>query len=273
MRIDSDDLEAYRHAEMVRLQASPPGRITWEADGSAYLTAWPGLREGLSGAVQTAVQDFGWRPGRADAAARLLGDIDGVVVADCAIDDDERAELLEAAGFVPEIVRVRRRVSETPHDPEFTSRACGPGDLPFLFWLASETCAHTVPRVRGWTDDEVRDAFMRRYATLDMDACPTLILEDARKESCGFVVFEMDYVDPASGRVTAFILDIATHPDYWGKGAAQAMMRAGEAEMRRRGVRTMFADISADNPRPLARATKSLGFEMVGHQWVRIPKL
>jgi putative acetyltransferase len=133
------------------------------------------------------------------------------------------------------------------HSTPFIIRAedaCDGAELIEL-WLAAWAATY-----RGIDFETRRDWFAEHLALLKTQGCTTLSARDEAAKLAGFVIFN---------RVSGWLDQIAVHPNAFGGGTAEALMR----EAKRLSPGFLQLDVNADNARALAFYQRE-GFRRIG---------
>lgn len=178
--------------------------------------------------------------------------------------------ILASRGYEIETLRMTRELSshqlEGPRLSAFRARPLRDGDRALLRVLAATNLSHTLPAGRQDELDRFQSATQQYFEEFDPMA-PDLVglvaVEKSTRRSIGYILVNLE------SEGLAYLRDISVRPEYWGRYAAQFLVRAAENELVQRGYREIYADISADNPRSYRTAQRSLGFKKAGQLWGR----
>jgi putative acetyltransferase len=133
------------------------------------------------------------------------------------------------------------------HSAPFTigsGDSCGRAELIEL-WLASWTA--TYP---GIDFETRREWFSEHLSLLETQGCTTLAARDKAGKLAGFVIFN---------RISGWLDQIAVHPNAFGAGIAEALMR----DAKRLAPGFLQLDVNADNARAVAFYERE-GFRRIG---------
>lgn len=239
---------------------------------AGYAVLLTGQRESITGEPQAILYDHAWedravgeRLVRA-AEARARG-------ADYLVAEADPADtFLESLGYHLEIVRIARRLDpRPPGESAYTVRPARPGDQLFILVLNGKVTPFTLPAGRDLDPREVASRYLDVYLGLDIARDPRLLVLIAETGGLpvGYLMLKLGYSDEITGERIGYIYDLAVEPEHWGRRATQRLMREAEARLHADGVALMLGDISADNPRAVKTAVKSLGYAIEGHRRAR----
>ncbi|MCA9791116.1 MAG: GNAT family N-acetyltransferase [Candidatus Eremiobacteraeota bacterium] len=185
-------------------------------------------------------------------------------------EDEKWSPILASRGYEIETLRMAREVNhhqlEGPRLSGFRARPLRDGDRALLRVLAATNLSHTLPAGRHDELDRFQAATQQYFEEFDPmanDLIGLVAVEKSTRRSIGYILVNLE----ADGM--AYLRDISVRPEYWGRYAAQFLVRAAENELVGRGYREIYADISADNPRSYRTAQRSLGFKRAGQLWGR----
>ncbi len=145
-------------------------------------------------------------------------------------------------------------------------RLARPGDADFIRELACLSILSSLPANRQADPEIARQFVLRSYAdleqTLARDRNLLVLVEEEPKsrELTGYLMIELDQIEPSTGEKQAFMVDIAVLPDRRGRFATARLVKKASALCRARGLKYLVGVVSASNTvaRGLARC---LGFE------------
>ncbi|MDQ7822204.1 MAG: GNAT family N-acetyltransferase [Candidatus Eremiobacteraeota bacterium] len=253
----------------------------------AYLVLFLDIVETITGEKQGFIFDYAVSPDHAggDALPLLFRKAEEAVrereiqylVMEIFAQDKEGEKRAFREGFGKEMNRIILRTAVKPlprHDPDpFIVRKAQSEDLFFVLWLNTQCASFTIPSGRDRPKDDVQYRYLRIYSELSLEESEdftALIIEDAVKETpVGYLLFKTNACDAITGARLGYVYDIAIHPDYWGKRAAQRLMKEGINLLSEKGIPFCLADISEGNQRALKTAIKSIGFHLESIRWMK----
>jgi GNAT superfamily N-acetyltransferase len=155
-----------------------------------------------------------------------------------------------------------------------TIREATLSDVPFVRSLAADSVVWSIPHTRKVDTAQVREQCRANLERLELelhrDDFKILIAsDDSRSRPVGYLLLELNQIEPATGEKQAFIFDMAVRQDYWSQRVGHALVEAAASLAAARGLQYMTAQVTAANHRSLDPATGSLGFEIERHQIVR----
>lgn len=250
-----------------------------------YLILFLRLVETITGEEQAFIFDYGVEAGHEEAAVPLIERAGGVTCEEGLkyleveiYNDDMKGELLyDSVGFRREIHRIIKIVEHhefpfSESDP-YKVRKAWNEDMFFLLWLNTQCASFTIPPGRDRKKEDVQFRYLRVYSGMKLEGdenLTALIIEDVRKdEPAGYLLLKTHAHDAITGEKLGYVYDIAIHPDYWGKRAAQRLMREGENALFQQNIKYCIADISDDNQRALKTAIKSTRFRAEKIRWMK----
>lgn len=239
---------------------------------AGYAVILTGLHESITGEPQAILYDHAWEdPAVGErlvrAAERCAAGADYLVA-----EVDPADAFLAGLGYHLEIVRIARRLDPQPlGESAYTVRRARADDRLFVMVLNGKVTPFTLPAGRDLDPDEVAARYLDVYMNLDVAGDPRLLVLIAEFEGApvGYLMLKLGYSDEITGERVGYIYDLAVEPAHWGRRATQRLMRQAEARLHADGVALMLGDISADNPRAVKTAVKSLGYSVEGHRVAR----
>ncbi|HXE72188.1 MAG TPA: GNAT family N-acetyltransferase [Candidatus Nitrosotenuis sp.] len=150
-------------------------------------------------------------------------------------------------------------------------RPAGPEDVPFVRSLAAAAIVSGIPPTRDIRPEVVQQTVLRTYAHLDQDLQdPNFALLVAEREGAllGYIMLEMNALEPATGETQCYISDVATSPGRHRFAAFRRLMEAAMQLTADRGFRYLVGTVSVNNQTSLGLA-RHLGFQIERHQIVR----
>lgn len=186
------------------------------------------------------------------------------------VEQKEVTAFLKTRGFLAANDIIGRPIEthnlETSLQKGFQMRRGRETDRTFLKLVAGNNLVHTLPP-RGRQAD-YQKAVLEGIDELDFDDRETtavFVLRDrASRRSAGFIIYDLE----PDG--VAYLRDVSVKRAYWGRYAAQHLVRAGENELGALGFTFVYADVSAANRRSFLTARRSLGFAHLARMW-RLP--
>ncbi|MGE0493124.1 MAG: N-acetyltransferase family protein [Vulcanimicrobiota bacterium] len=146
-------------------------------------------------------------------------------------------------------------------------------DLAAIRALAVESILHSLPTTREATPEQVQQAMLDSLAdleeTLGRDRNTLLLVETTKDHRLkGYILVQLNHVEPATGERQGFIVDIAVTPEFRGGMTVKRLIEKASQLVAARGLKYLVGTISANNQAAL-RVQKALGFEIERHQIVR----
>ncbi|MEW6279884.1 MAG: GNAT family N-acetyltransferase [Candidatus Eremiobacterota bacterium] len=152
-------------------------------------------------------------------------------------------------------------------------RLARPQDAPFIRELASSSILSSLPPSRSVDPEQaaayVRSAYDDLEEVLRTDRnLLLLIAEDEARQPIGYLMVELDHVEPSTGEKQAFIVDLAVVPDRRGRFSTNKLVRKACQLCRARGLKYLVGMVSVNNQRTLD-LSRHLDFEVERVQIVR----
>lgn len=153
-------------------------------------------------------------------------------------------------------------------------RLARPEDAAFVRELAAISILSSVPANRDVDPEAARQYALSAYDNLEQvlatDRNLLVLVEEevGTRELTGYLMLELNHVEPSTGEKQAFMVDIAVVPDRRGRFATARLVKKASQLLKARGLKYMVGMVSVSNPvaRGLARC---LGFEEERVQIVR----
>lgn len=147
-------------------------------------------------------------------------------------------------------------------------------DAAFVRELAAQSILSSVPANREVDPEAARQYALKAYENLEeMLAHDRNLLVLVEEEAgtrllTGYLMLELNHVEPSTGEKQAFMVDIAVLPDKRGHFATARLVKKASQLLKARGLKYLVGVVSVSNPvaRGLARC---LGFEEERVQIVR----
>lgn len=186
-------------------------------------------------------------------------------------------EFLRERGFYIEMNRIAKQVEtftfDTPLQKNFRVRQAEESDRIFILNMVGQNSEYLILPGAEDIASQIQQAYFNDYSLMDLSGKSSrtvLICEDVENyRLTGYIILQTEPDDVITAEKTAYLYDISTHKDYWGRYATQRLMREAENWLAQRDFRYIYADISHRNPRPLKTALKSLDYSLISRRWAK----
>ncbi len=138
-------------------------------------------------------------------------------------------------------------------------------DFPWIEELAVDSSVYGIPANRSISNEEVkksvRPVVHRRLVEAEHEPWFVVLVafDGDTKQRLGYLMLDLDQVDPSTGERQGFIYDLAVAPEYWGRYVVHKLVDAAVKRTAREGMEFLVGEITADNERSLLQALR-LGF-------------
>ena len=145
-----------------------------------------------------------------------------------------------------------------PPQLKINVRECQDHDQDFIDQLRQEHLLASAPKSR--LTDLSRDEIVARMENWysekiqllqDVPVCRTYIATDENDQPLGYAIVVAEAKDDFRSERQGFLCDLAVGEQYWGKGVAQALIKACEDYIKRMGHQFMMLNVSAFNDRAI----------------------
>ncbi|MGE0491648.1 MAG: N-acetyltransferase family protein [Vulcanimicrobiota bacterium] len=250
-----------------------------DGEVGGYFLLKTGEVESITREPQTLIADYGLvEPDcfealldRADEIGRQVGDR-YLVVHTLYLSEPE--EWFCLAGFTAEISRTVKRIepgARAPQHPRFPVRRARPNDQMFIMWLNTQCSPVYLPAGREVDRLKISQGFLESYAELKIgDPNHLYFIADDQKsgDPVGFLILQLGRLTVGRKDLTAYVYDIAAHPDFRGNGISYYLLGNGEQALGEAGGGYLIGDISMGNPIAI-KTSESLGFHQDSRRWGR----
>lgn len=163
--------------------------------------------------------------------------------------------------FIGRISPVTERESSQRLEPpqlKINVRECQDRDQDCIDQLRQEHLLASAPKSR--LTDLSRDEIVARMENWysekiqllqDVPVCRTYIATDENDQPLGYAIVVAEAKDDFRSERQGFLCDLAVGEQYWGKGVAQALIKACEDYIKRMGHQFMMLNVSAFNDRAI----------------------
>lgn len=180
-------------------------------------------------------------------------------------------------GFYTEMSRIAKEVKiftfDTPLQKNYIVRQATETDRIFMLNMVGQNSEFLILPGAEEMASQIRQAYFNEYSAMDLSGKSSrtvLICEDIENyRLTGYIILQTEPDDVITAEKTAYLYDISTHRDYWGRYATQRLMREAENWLAARDFKYIYADISHRNPRPLKTALKSLDYSLISRRWAK----
>lgn len=184
-------------------------------------------------------------------------------------------------GFYIEMNRIAKEVEtftfDTPLQKNYRARQATESDRIFIMNMVGQNSEFLILPGSEEIAPQIQQAYFNEYSVMDLSeksSKTVLICEDIENyRLTGYIILQTEPDDVITAEKTAYLYDISTHKDYWGRYATQRLMREAENWLAERDFKYIYADISHRNPRPLKTALKSLDYSLISRRWARKNKI
>ncbi len=180
-------------------------------------------------------------------------------------------------GFYIEMSRIVKEIEtftfDTPLQKNYRVRRATESDRIFIMNMVGQNSEFLILPGAEEIAPQIQQAYFNEYSAMELSeksSKTVLVCEDIENyRLTGYIILQMEPDDVITAGKTAYLYDISTHRDYWGRYATQRIMREAENWLAERDFKYIYADISHRNPRPLKTALKSLDYSLISRRWAK----
>ncbi|MCD4786578.1 MAG: GNAT family N-acetyltransferase [Candidatus Eremiobacteraeota bacterium] len=180
-------------------------------------------------------------------------------------------------GFYIEINKIIKKAKNqnlnTRLQRRYTVRPMENRDRMFVLLLVAQNSKFLIPPELEEESKRIEEECFNSYSDMNLLSDPEIsvyIIEETETfRQVGYIIMQTKSDDVICARKNAYVYDISIHHDFWGKYAAQRLLREAENIFSEKGYYYLYADTSQNNPRALKMAVKSLGYKLYSRRWAK----